>query len=82
MLSLLGFGIDPMSILVPFLVFAIAISHSVQIVHAFKEGISDKGPEGALSARDAAERSLGKLWIPGTVALLSDAAGFLTIMLL
>ena len=29
---LLGFGIDPMSILVPFLVFAIGVSHGVQMV--------------------------------------------------
>ena len=80
MLSILGFGIDPMSILVPFLVFAIAISHSVQIAHAFKEELSEEN--GSHSSRHAAERSLGRLWIPGTVALLSDSAGFLTIMLL
>ena len=33
-ITLLGFGIDPMSILVPFLVFAIAVSHGVQMVSA------------------------------------------------
>ena len=33
-LPLLGYGMDPMSILVPFLVFAIAVSHSIQMVSA------------------------------------------------
>ncbi|MGY0627656.1 MAG: MMPL family transporter, partial [Paraglaciecola chathamensis] len=32
-LNLLGYGIDPYSMLVPFLVFAIAVSHGVQIVN-------------------------------------------------
>jgi predicted RND superfamily exporter protein len=33
-IKLLGFGMDPMSILVPFLIFAIAVSHGVQMVSA------------------------------------------------
>ena len=33
-LAALGYGIDPMSILVPFLVFAIGVSHGVQMVGA------------------------------------------------
>ena len=36
LLNLLGYGIDPMSILVPFLVFAIGVSHGVQMVRAFR----------------------------------------------
>ena len=34
LLPLLGFGIDPLSILVPFLVFAIGVSHGVQMIGA------------------------------------------------
>ena len=77
LLSLFGFGIDPLSILVPFLVFAIAISHSIQIVHAFREYIGET-EDSCAAARGAMER----LMLPGAVALLSDAVGFLTIMLL
>ena len=33
-LRLLGYGMDPYSVLVPFLVFAIGISHGVQVVNA------------------------------------------------
>jgi predicted RND superfamily exporter protein len=40
-LTLLGYGIDPMGILVPFLVFAIGVSHSVQIVSAVRAEIFD-----------------------------------------
>ncbi len=32
--SLLGYGIDPLGILVPFLIFAIGVSHGVQIISA------------------------------------------------
>ncbi len=38
-LNLLGFGLDPLSILVPFLVFAIGVSHSVQMVRAFRTDV-------------------------------------------
>ena len=33
-ITLLGYGMDPMSILVPFLIFAIAVSHGVQMISA------------------------------------------------
>ena len=45
----LGFGVDPMSILVPFLVFAIGVSHGVQMVNAVQAegggGISRRAGE-------------------------------------
>src|SRR5450432_589568 len=39
--DLLGFGIDPLSILVPFLIFAIAVSHAVQMVRAYRAEVFD-----------------------------------------
>jgi len=74
-LTLLGFGIDPMSILVPFLVFAIAVSHGVQMVSAFRAEVYD-GADSLDSARFAFRRLL----VPGGIALLSDTIGFITIM--
>ena len=72
-LSGLGFGVDPMSILVPFLVFAIGVSHGVQMVGAVRlEG----------GGRDAARRSFRRLLLPGTAALASDAVGFVAIALI
>jgi predicted RND superfamily exporter protein len=74
-LTLLGFGIDPMSILVPFLVFAIAVSHGVQMVSAFRAEVS-----GGSDSLTAARSSFDRLLVPGGIALLSDTIGFITIM--
>ena len=70
----LGFGIDPMSVLVPFLVFAIGVSHGVQMVSSVRAEVA----EGA-GGLDAARASFRRLLLPGTVALASDSVGFITI---
>lgn len=75
LLRVLGFGIDPMSILLPGLVFAVAVSHGVQTVAAAVA-------EAAGDAAEAARRAFRRLLIPGAVALLTDAAGFLTVLLI
>ena len=75
LLSALGFGLDPMSILVPFLVFAIGVSHGVQMINA----IGKKVAEG-VSSKVAAQASFKALLIPGGIALLSDTIGFLTLL--
>ncbi|MBA6233586.1 MULTISPECIES: efflux RND transporter permease subunit [unclassified Colwellia] len=75
MLSTLGFGLDPMSILVPFLVFAIGVSHGVQMINS----VSKQVTKGATS-KEAAQMSFRLLLIPGGVALLSDTVGFLTLL--
>ena len=73
----LGFGIDPISILVPFLVFAIGVSHGVQMVSAVRaEAIAGAPP------LTAARNSLRRLLLPGAVALASDTVGFVTISLI
>ena len=77
LLVLLGFGIDPLSILVPFLVFAIAISHGVQNVGTITQEIG-KGADAATAARI----SFSRLLIPGAAALLADALAFLTIAII
>ncbi len=75
LLSLLGFGIDPMSILVPFLVFAIGVSHSVQMISSARAELL----ECAIGA-EAARKSFRRLLVPGIIALLSDTIGFITIL--
>lgn len=75
MLSYMGFGLDPMSILVPFLVFAIGVSHGVQMINAINKNINKK-----LSAKVAAQLSCRALLLPGVIALLSDTIGFLTLL--
>jgi len=74
-LNLLGYGIDPYSVLVPFLVFAIGISHGVQIVNQLAVEQA-QGFNPLMSAR-LAFRALVR---PGILALVSDAIGFLTLL--
>nr|WP_068545256.1 MMPL family transporter [Thalassotalea crassostreae] len=75
MLNQLGFGLDPMSILVPFLVFAIGVSHGVQMINAISKEVA-KGN----TAHQAAQLSFRRLLVPGGIALLSDTVGFLTLL--
>ncbi|RTE66637.1 RND family transporter [Amphritea opalescens] len=77
LLKLLGFGLDPYSMLVPFLVFAIAVSHGVQIVNTIALE-SARGADSWLAAR----RAFRALYIPGLTALLSDGIGFVTLMVI
>ncbi|MEE3190445.1 MAG: MMPL family transporter [Pseudomonadota bacterium] len=74
-LALMGFTIDLYSVLVPFLVFAIGISHGVQIIN----GIAIESGKGA-SPVQAARHAFRGLYVPGMLALLSDAIGFLTLL--
>ncbi|MEO3679955.1 efflux RND transporter permease subunit [Rheinheimera fenheensis] len=77
LLSVMGFGIDPMSILVPFLVFAIGVSHGVQMINS-----TGKRVAAGMDAKTAAQASFRKLLVPGGVALLSDTVGFLTLLII
>ncbi len=75
-LNLLGFGIDPLSILVPFLVFAIALSHATQMLRSFRYEINMGKDELA-----AARASFSNLFLPGCVAIITGTVGFSTIYL-
>ncbi|WP_083704968.1 RND family transporter [Motiliproteus sp. MSK22-1] len=77
LLHSLGYGLDPYSMLVPFLVFAIAVSHGVQIIN----GITMESAQGA-EPLAAARRSFRSLYIPGLTALFSDGIGFITLMVI
>ena len=77
LLPLLGLGIDPMSVLVPFLIFSIGVSHAVQMTNAWKQDVLAGG-----SARQAAHSAFCKIFIPGSLALLMNALGFAVIMLI
>jgi uncharacterized protein len=77
LLNALGFGIDPLSILVPFLVFAIGVSHGVQMVRAFREAVID-----GMDSDRAARSAFRSILIPGGTALLTDTVGFITMLLI
>lgn len=75
LLSLFGLGLDPYSILVPFLVFAIGISHAVQNINLMMVEVGN----GATSLQ-ASRRTFRALFLPGSTALLADVVGFITLM--
>ena len=75
MLSTLGFGLDPMSILVPFLVFAIGVSHGVQMINSVSKMVNS-----GKTSKEAAQLSFRVLLVPGGIALLSDTVGFMTLL--
>lgn len=77
LLSTLGFSLDLYSVLVPFLVFAIGVSHGVQIIN----NIGIESAKGA-NALKAARLTFRALYIPGMLALVSDAIGFLTLLVI
>jgi predicted RND superfamily exporter protein len=76
-LTALGYGIDPFSILVPFLVFAIGVSHGVQKICTFRNEMF-KGHDGPTAARSA----FMQLIAPGIVALMTDIIGFITMLVI
>jgi len=86
-LRLLGFGIDPMNILTPFLVFAVGVSHAVQMTTSWlserlfggEENMHKLASSQGFTNEEAARRSFRRLLIPGSVALLSDLVGFAVI---
>jgi uncharacterized protein len=76
-LVLLGYGIDPLGLLVPFLIFAIGVSHGVQKISAVKEAAVS-----GLTSMDAARQTFRQLLMPAIIALLADLVGFITILLI
>ncbi len=77
LLVLLGYGVDPLGILVPFIIFAIGTSHGVQKISA----VSDAAMAGA-DSNEAARRTFRLLFLPAIVALLANLVGFITILLI
>ena len=76
-LPILGYGIDPLSILVPFLIFSIGVSHAVQMTKTWEREVVS-----GVDSLAAAKRAFAKLFIPGTLALLTNVLGFAVIMLI
>ena len=77
MVSALGFELDPYSILVPFLVFAIGVSHGAQKMNGIMQDIA-RGAHRLVAARFTFRR----LFVAGLTALLADAVGFAVLMLI
>ena len=77
LLVILGYGVDPLGILVPFIIFAIGTSHGVQKISA----VSDAAMSGS-DSNEAARRTFRLLFLPAIVALLANLVAFITILLI
>lgn len=77
LLPLLGYDLDPYSILVPFLVFAIGLSHGAQKMN----GILQEIGRGA-DKLSAARLTFRRLFKTGMMALATDAVGFAVLMVI
>jgi predicted RND superfamily exporter protein len=62
---------------VPFLIFAIAVSHGVQMVRAYRDAVFS-GLDGPAAARVA----FRQLIVPGGLALITDTIGFITMLVI
>lgn len=76
-LHLIGYGLDPLAVLVPFLVFAIGVSHGVQQINMAGAEIA-----AGLNKMQAARATFTFLLRPGSVALLTCLAGFGTLYII
>lgn len=77
LLPLLGYALDPYSILVPFLVFAIGMSHGAQKMNGIMQDVG-RGVDKLVAARFTFRR----LFLAGLTALLADAVGFAVLLVI
>ncbi|KZN15330.1 efflux RND transporter permease subunit [Marinomonas sp. TW1] len=76
-LPTLGYVLDPYSILVPFLVFAIGMSHGAQKMNGIMQDVG-RGFNKLVAARFTFRR----LFMAGLTALLADAVGFAVLLVI
>jgi len=77
LLDLLGLGLTPFSVLVPFLIFAIGVSHGAQKMNGIQQDVG-RGTVTLVAARYTFRR----LFVAGVTALLNGAAGFAVLLLI
>ncbi|MBT8338477.1 MAG: RND family transporter [Desulfatitalea sp.] len=77
LLPTLGYSLDPYSMLVPFLVFAIGMSHGAQKMNGIMQDIG-RGTHKLVAARYTFRR----LFLAGLIALLADAVGFAVLLMI
>ncbi|MGV8050779.1 MAG: RND family transporter [Anaerolineaceae bacterium] len=76
-MKLCGYGLNPYSMLVPFLMFALGVSHGIQYYNAMAHEMG-MGADKLKAARLAYRR----IFRPGMVALFTDFVGFATLMMI
>lgn len=75
-LSLLDYNLDPLMMVVPFLISARAMSHGIQLVERFYYELAE-----LKDSKAAARKAFESLFRPGSLGVISDAIGLLLISL-
>ena len=73
---LLGYNLDPLVMVFPFLVAAMAACHSVQVMKRYVEECARCG-----DSKTASKKIIEYLFIPGFVSIITDATGIILIAL-
>jgi predicted RND superfamily exporter protein len=74
-LGLMGYNFDPLVLVVPFIISARALSHSVQLIERYNEEYVETG-----DVRVAAEKTFASLWEPGFVGIVADVLAMLAVL--
>ncbi len=74
-MGVVGYNLDPLLILLPAFIFAIVLSHGVQLTSRVFENIA-ACKQAPTNCRDSTRRGLRRVLIPSTAAIITDAAGF------
>ncbi len=74
---MLGYRLDPATVLTPFFVLSLGVSHSVQFIKLYYELVKDSG----LTSEQAARESLAHLLVPALTGVVTDGIGFLSLIL-
>lgn len=77
LMHLLGFSLDPYSILIPFLVFAIGLSHGAQKMNGIMQDVGR-----GMHKYAAARFTFRRLFLAGLTALLANIVGFAVLMII
>ncbi|MFC1658090.1 RND family transporter [Candidatus Omnitrophota bacterium] len=77
-ITLLGFNLDPSTMLVPFLILALGVSHSVHSMKRYYEEMRDK----ARNSKQAVINSVSSLFVPGLTSVITDGLAFLSLLLI
>ncbi len=74
-MKLLGLRLDPATILVPFIVLSLGISHSVHTLKRYYEEMLDP----KMKSKHAVVSTIAHLFLPGIACVLTDGFGFLSL---
>ena len=78
-----GIAFDPLVLVIPMIITARAVSHTVQMAERFFEDYEKVYPRFAdkqQAKREAAATAMAELIVPGTLGIITDVAGLLVIL--